>query len=39
MRQDNIMIRREVPTDYSAVEHLTREAFWTYTVPVVWSTM
>ena len=28
MRQDNIMIRREVPTDYSAVEHLTREAFW-----------
>ena len=28
MRQDNIMIRREVPMDYSAVEHLTREAFW-----------
>ena len=28
MRQDNIMIRREIPTDYSAVEHLTREAFW-----------
>ena len=28
MRQDNIMIRREVPTDYSAAEHLTREAFW-----------
>jgi predicted N-acetyltransferase YhbS len=28
MRQDNIIIRRETPTDYAAVEHLTREAFW-----------
>ena len=28
MRQDNIIIRREMPTDYAAVEHLTREAFW-----------
>lgn len=29
MRQDNnIIIRRETPADYEAVEHLTREAFW-----------
>ena len=28
MRKDNIIIRRETPTDYAAVEHLTREAFW-----------
>ena len=28
MRQDNIIIRRETPADYAAVEHLTREAFW-----------
>lgn len=28
MRRDNIIIRREMPTDYAAVEHLTREAFW-----------
>lgn len=27
MKQENI-IRREMPTDYAAVEHLTREAFW-----------
>ena len=28
MKQDNIIIRRETPEDYDAVEHLTREAFW-----------
>ena len=28
MKQDNIIIRRETPEDYAAVEHLTREAFW-----------
>lgn len=28
MKQDNIIIRRETPADYDAVEHLTREAFW-----------
>ena len=28
MRQDSIIIRRETPADYTAVEHLTREAFW-----------
>ena len=28
MKQDNIIIRREIPADYSAVEYLTREAFW-----------
>ena len=28
MRQDRIIIRRETPADYTAVEHLTREAFW-----------
>ena len=28
MEQDNIIIRRENPEDYAAVENLTREAFW-----------
>lgn len=28
MKQDNIIIRREIPADYSTVEYLTREAFW-----------
>ena len=28
MRKNNIIIRRETPTDYAAVEYLTREAFW-----------
>ena len=28
MEPNNIIIRREIPTDYTAVEHLTREAFW-----------
>ena len=28
MSQSNIVIRRESPADYAAVEHLTREAFW-----------
>ena len=28
MRQDNIIIRREAPADYAAVEHLIRETFW-----------
>ena len=28
MKQENIIIRREMPTDYAAVEELTREAFW-----------
>ena len=28
MRQEHIIIRRERPRDYAAVEHLTREAFW-----------
>lgn len=28
MKQDNIIIRREIQADYSAVEYLTREAFW-----------
>lgn len=28
MKQENIIIRRETPADYDAVEHLTREAFW-----------
>ena len=28
MRQDDIIIRRETPADYAAVENLTREAFW-----------
>ena len=44
MKQDNIIIRRETPEDYAAVEHLTREAFWNvyrpgctehYVVPVL----
>lgn len=28
MKHHTITIRRETPADYSAVEHLTREAFW-----------
>lgn len=28
MKQDTIVIRRETPADYDAVEHLTRDAFW-----------
>lgn len=28
MKEDTIIIRRETPADYDAVEHLTREAFW-----------
>lgn len=28
MKEENIIIRRETPTDYAAVENLTREAFW-----------
>ena len=28
MEQENIIIRREMPTDYAAVEELTRNAFW-----------
>ena len=28
MKSDDIIIRRETPSDYDAVEHLTREAFW-----------
>ena len=28
MEQKNLVIRRETPADYAAVEHLTREAFW-----------
>lgn len=28
MKSDDIIIRRETPADYDAVEHLTREAFW-----------
>ena len=28
MKQKNIIIRQEMPTDHAAVEHLTREAFW-----------
>lgn len=28
MKESNIIIRRETPADYAAVEHLTREAFW-----------
>lgn len=28
MKQENIIIRREMPTDYAAVEELTRDAFW-----------
>ena len=28
MDRDNIVIRRERPGDYAAVENLTREAFW-----------
>ena len=28
MKQKYVIIRRETPTDYAAVEHLTREAFW-----------
>lgn len=28
MKQDNLIIRRETPADYEAVERLTREAFW-----------
>ena len=28
MNQNNLIIRRETPNDYAAVEHLTREAFW-----------
>ena len=28
MRSDDMIIRRETPADYDAVEHLTREAFW-----------
>ena len=29
----NIIIRNEIPADYQAVEHLTREAFWNQYVP------
>ena len=28
MKSDDIIIRRGTPSDYDAVEHLTREAFW-----------
>lgn len=28
MKSDDMIIRRETPSDYDAVEHLTREAFW-----------
>lgn len=28
MKSDDIIIRRETPSDYDAVEHLTRETFW-----------
>lgn len=28
MKSDDIIIRRETPSDYDAVEYLTREAFW-----------
>lgn len=28
MKQEDIIIRRETPADYAAVEDLTREAFW-----------
>ena len=28
MKQNNIIIRRETPADYTAVEQLTRDAFW-----------
>ena len=28
MKQDDIIIRRETPADYGAVERLTRDAFW-----------
>lgn len=28
MKEENIIIRRETPADYAAVENLTREAFW-----------
>ena len=28
MKQNYMIIRRETPADYRAVEHLTREAFW-----------
>lgn len=28
MKQGNLVIRRETPADYAAVESLTREAFW-----------
>ncbi len=28
MNSKNVIIRRENPNDYTAVEHLTREAFW-----------
>lgn len=28
MKSDDIIIRRETTSDYDAVEHLTREAFW-----------
>lgn len=28
MKSDDMIIRRETPADYDAVEHLTREAFW-----------
>ena len=33
MKQNNIIIRRETPADYAAVEHLTREAFWNVYCP------
>ena len=29
----NIIIRRETPNDYRAVENLTRESFWNVNVP------
>ena len=28
MNQQNIIIRRETPADYRAVENLVRESFW-----------
>ena len=42
MEQKNLVIRRETPADYAAVEHLTREAFWNVYRPgctsTTWST-
>ena len=39
MRQDNIIIRREMLVDCAAVEPLAGMLFGMYTAPAAWSSM